>query len=186
MKDSTFRHCASAPRMQFPQWGEILMMCSLAPKRVPSRQRATSRSALPNAAGCAVLNARRLNRRCRDHPAGNTVAMNLRSKYAPKMPLTANRPSKSAIFCKIRFNRAQLPDFSSGILSGDPLFSCTFQDRSSYLTSFGVGGVPLVTFCLYKAWRNRHNGRTLEPSRLGKGTAFHPKHKLRSLVYSHI
>jgi len=113
------------------------------------------------------------------------VAVSSRTKHVPTPPFGRNWPSKSVIFCKIGFNRAQMPDFSSGILSIDSLFSYTFPDRPSFLTSFG-GGVLLVTFCLYEAWRDRHSRRTSEPSRLGKGTAFHPRYELRNSVYSHI
>jgi len=44
--------------------------------------------------------------------------------------------------CEIPYNQAQMSPFVSGKLSSGPLFSYTFPDRSSYLTSFWVARVP--------------------------------------------
>jgi hypothetical protein len=41
-----------------------------------------------------------------------------------------------------RFNCAQMPAITSGEMSVDPLFSYTFPDRPSFLTSFERGGFP--------------------------------------------
>ncbi len=45
-------------------------------------------------------------------------------------------------FCKNGVNQAQKPEYLSVIVSVDPLFSYTFPDRPSFLTSFGVGPPP--------------------------------------------
>ena len=53
-----------------------------------------------------------------------------------KTKFRANWPSKVEFARKKSLNRALMSDFTSGILSIDPLFSYTFPDRPSFLTSF--------------------------------------------------
>src|SRR5208283_5693917 len=58
-----------------------------------------------------------------------------------------------------------MPDICSVNLSFDPLFSYTFPDRPSFLTSFLCGGPPCVTFCWFKTWQSRQNDRRPKASR---------------------
>ena len=72
-------------------------------------------------------------------------------EFVPKCAKTNKRADGSCklslIFCKMACNRAEMSPFVSGKLSFDPLFSYTFPDRPSYLTSFGVHRVFRATFC---------------------------------------
>jgi hypothetical protein len=55
------------------------------------------------------------------------------------------------------------------------------------LTSFFMERPPSVTFCLFKAWRNRHKGRRLEASTFGiRAPPFLEGHWLAHTLYSHI
>jgi hypothetical protein len=47
--------------------------------------------------------------------------------------------------------------------------------------------VPACDSCLLMAWRNRHNRRRLEPSRLGMGAAFHSQARTSQLsILTHL
>ena len=69
------------------------------------------------------------------------------------VPQRSNNGKKADGFCKIRVflckmacNRAEMSSFVSGKLSSGPLFSYTFPDRPSFLTSFRGARSPARLF----------------------------------------